>query len=372
MTFAIITHVPHIKHKNQFYGYAPYVREMNIWLKHVDEVCIVAPLGKEHIITAIDLPYEQQHIQFKSVPAFSLISISEVLKTFLRLPLLLFTIWRAMKKADHIHLRCPGNMGLLGCIVQLFFPKKMKTAKYAGNWDPKSKQPWTYTLQKWILSTPFLTKNMQVLVYGEWPQQTKNIKPFFTASFHEHEIPPYLKKSLSETIHFSFIGTFSPGKRPLYAVKLVAELYKKGLPVHLHMYGDGVLFEEVKHFIVENQLEKVVFLYGNQPKEVIQQHLNESHFLLLPSKSEGWPKVVAEAMCYSSLPLVTPISCVPYMLNNGERGVLLSLTIAQDVNAILNLVHSEERYHHKVKQGYVWSKNYTLELFEEKIKGLLG
>ena len=44
MKLAIITHVQHIKHGNHYYGYAPYMREMNIWLKHVDEVIIVAPL----------------------------------------------------------------------------------------------------------------------------------------------------------------------------------------------------------------------------------------------------------------------------------------------------------------------------------------
>jgi hypothetical protein len=29
-----------------------------------------------------------------------------------------------------------------------FFPVKKKTAKYAGNWDPKVKQPWTLQTQK--------------------------------------------------------------------------------------------------------------------------------------------------------------------------------------------------------------------------------
>jgi hypothetical protein len=35
---------------------------------------------------------------------------------------------------------------LLGCVLQIFSNKK-KTAKYAGNWDPK-KQPWDYKLKK--------------------------------------------------------------------------------------------------------------------------------------------------------------------------------------------------------------------------------
>jgi len=44
MNFLIITHVPHIYQNKEWYGYAPYVREMNIWLKYVDEVTIVSPV----------------------------------------------------------------------------------------------------------------------------------------------------------------------------------------------------------------------------------------------------------------------------------------------------------------------------------------
>lgn len=77
---------------------------------------------------------------------------------------------------------------MLGCLVQIFFPKKIKTAKYAGNWDPEAKQPLSYRIQRWVLSNTFLTRNIQVLVYGEWKQQTKNIKPFFTATYSKSEI----------------------------------------------------------------------------------------------------------------------------------------------------------------------------------------
>ena len=44
---------------------------------------------------------------------------------------------------------------------------------------PKSKQPWTYKLQKWILSNTFLTRNMQVLVYGEWESELQKYKTLF-------------------------------------------------------------------------------------------------------------------------------------------------------------------------------------------------
>ena len=123
-----------------------------------------------------------------------------------------------MKQVNHIHLRCPGNVGLLGCVVQVFFPSKIKTAKYAGNWDPKSKQPIAYKLQKWILENTFLSKKIKVLVYGEWLKQTKNIKSFFTASYHEYEIEEIAKKDLNNTIKLLFVGAFSIGKQPMLSV----------------------------------------------------------------------------------------------------------------------------------------------------------
>ena len=81
-------------------------------------------------------------------------------------------------------------------------PNKPKTAKYAGNWDPKAKQPWSYRLQRWIKSNTFLTRNMQVLVYGEWEGSSKNIKSFFTATYWEIEKEPLQSLSFTNTIRF--------------------------------------------------------------------------------------------------------------------------------------------------------------------------
>jgi len=58
MNFLIITHVPHIYQNKEWYGYAPYVREMNIWLKYVDEVTIVSPVHQAKP-SAIDMAYQQ-------------------------------------------------------------------------------------------------------------------------------------------------------------------------------------------------------------------------------------------------------------------------------------------------------------------------
>ena len=370
MTFCIITHVNHHKDANNYFAYAPYVREMNIWLQYVDEVIIVAPLEKNEK-TAIDFAYSHTKINFKRVAEFNITGISQLLKTVLSLPHLFYTVFKAMQAADHIHLRCPGNMGLIGCMVQILFPKKKKTAKYAGNWDPKSKQPWSYRLQKWILNNTLLTKNMQVLVYGAWEGSSVNIKPFFTATYSENEKQDIRNRDWNGTIRFLFVGALAEGKRPLYAVQLVEALRKKGKEVSLQLFGEGTERELLEAYISKHNLGAFITLEGNQNKETVLEAYQKSHFLILASKSEGWPKVVAEAMFWGCIPVATKVSCVPNMLDGGNRGLLLEMDFENDVTQLTQLISNRPFIKQMTEKAVAWSRLYTLEKFESEIKALL-
>jgi glycosyltransferase involved in cell wall biosynthesis len=300
-------------------------------------------------------------------------------------------------------------MGLVGAMVQILFPKKPKTAKYAGNWDPKAKQPFTYKLQRWILSNTFLTKNMQVLVYGDWENQTKNIKSFFTATYSESEIQNSefriqnklllqvgsrttendldfahsnivdntslslrAKSRTNENqIKFLFVGALSKGKQPIYAVQLVEELHKLGKKVSIDLYGEGMLRDNLEQYIFKNKLESIVSLKGNQSKETVLKAYQTSHFLILPSKSEGWPKVVAEAMFWGCVPLASKVSCVPYILGYGKRGIQLEEQLVTDVSEIIRLLNDEILFQKMASEGQNWSRQFTTDKFEQEINELL-
>jgi glycosyltransferase involved in cell wall biosynthesis len=372
MKFLIVTHVPHIVAQNRYFAYAPFVNEMNIWSKYVTELIIVAPFSS-NTITPIDAAYEQANIRYIPIENFDVLSLKNSILALSKIPKILVKMYGAMQKADHIHLRCPGNIGLLGCILQMLFPSKLKTAKYAGNWDPDSTQPWTYKLQSWILNNSFLTRNMQVLVYGEWLRQSKNIKPFFTATYSDKEklsLLPVLQKDKFE-FQFIFVGALVKGKNPLYAIQLVERLLQNGYNVTLTLYGEGVERVKIENYITSKKLTNYITLEGNKNRESLKQAYLNSHFVVLPSDSEGWPKAIAEGMFWGCVPIAKPVSCVASMLDYGDRGVLIEMDLDKDTQALTNILHTPKLYFELRSKAADWSRQFTLEKFEEEIKNLL-
>jgi tRNA threonylcarbamoyladenosine modification (KEOPS) complex Pcc1 subunit len=106
MNFVIITHVAHIVEENRYFAYAPYVREMNIWTKYVTNLIIVAP-ESNFKKSPIDLEYKHDNIQFVAVSAFDVLNLKGIFSTVFKLPRILQKMYSVMRKADHIHLRCP-------------------------------------------------------------------------------------------------------------------------------------------------------------------------------------------------------------------------------------------------------------------------
>ena len=368
MHFTVFTHAEHFEGKDTYYSYDPYIREMNIWFDFVDEVSILAPL--KYRKDAIDSSYARKNLEFVPIKTIRFTSFKSSLISFFKIPVIALEIYKAMHKTDHIHIRCPGNIGLLAALFQILFPKKTKTIKYAGNWDPNSKQPWTYRFQKWIIKNDLLTRRANVLVYGEWPNQTNNIIPFFTASYLESNRETYLK-GFSFPQKFIFAGTLSEGKRPLLAVQIIHKLIQAKCNVFLDIYGSGIMEESICKYIEDYGLSSRIIVHGNQNAQVIMDAYRSSHFSILPSKSEGWPKALAEAMFFGCIPVATSVSCVPWMLGYGKRGIIIEPEANLAAQKIKSFLYDKKKLNKISIDAQQWSQVYTLEKFRIEIKNLL-
>ncbi|AWH72864.1 glycosyl transferase family 1 [Dokdonia sp. Dokd-P16] len=369
MKLLIISDAPILSNSDKREAYAPYVKEMDIWMQHARDVSFVCPTkyGRKLLTQA----FQRQDFKVQSLRRLEFHSALSAVISFLTIPYQAIVLWNSMRKADHIHLRCPGNLALLASMIQVTLPRKRKTVKYAGNWDPASKQPLAYKMQKWILSNTALTKNMQVLVYGEWKSQAKNIKSFFTASYYNNEKEPIIKRDFKHPLKAMYVGTMGVNKRPFETVALIKSLRSSGLDITLEMYGDGPAVEDIKWYRKENGLLDQIVIRGNQPGHVVKEAYKNADLLILLSKSEGWPKVVAEAMFWGVVPIVSSVSCVPWMIANGERGILVNNPEDIDIEYLRNQLTNKEALAQMSKDAAEWSRQYTMDTFAQEVKKLL-
>ena len=82
MRFAIFTHVIHTEYRDGYYAYSPYVREMNMWIKNIQTVEVLAPLNKNQIPDK-KLKYLHPNLSFTEIPALDVLSFFSAFRSII-------------------------------------------------------------------------------------------------------------------------------------------------------------------------------------------------------------------------------------------------------------------------------------------------
>lgn len=134
----------------------------------------------------------------------------------------------------------------------------------------------------------------------------------------------YFEPSLKDNkeITFLMVGRLWQQKDPLTLIKAAAKL-KFPQKIIIIIAGDGDLFDACSSYIKNNNLSKVVALHGWVSD--VKGLLDKADVFILPSKWEGMPLAILEAMA-SGLPcIVTDIPGNNDLVVSGENGLLFPI-----------------------------------------------
>ncbi len=368
----IVSHVCHYNHAGKIYAYGPYSREIDVWADLFPQILIASPVRNETPPNDC-LAFTRQNISMIPQTQTGGDTFSARLLQLLLLPLLLWKLSRAMWGKDAIHVRCPGNLGLLAVILAPLFSRRL-VAKYAGQWNGYRGEPFSGRLQRFLLRSVWWRRGI-VTIYGEWPNQPKQIVPFFTSMMTANQVRQAsavaLTKHLTVPIEVLYSGRLAKPKGVDVLLRAARVLENAGLDFRLSIIGDGIEAAPLKQLATELHLNhKVAFIGALQFHEVMDWY-EKGHILVLPSRAEGWPKVLAEAMCHGLVCVSTNQGLIPWLLR--DKGFVFNVGDVEALASYLKyLISNPAEYNKLSREAAKWAQNYSIEGLRDALQALLS
>jgi glycosyltransferase involved in cell wall biosynthesis len=357
----IISHVIHYQHEGALYAYGPYSREIDIWADLFSWITIAAPLRNEKPPDDC-LPFERTNIDLSRQLQRGGNNWREKIKQIVSMPVSCFKLSVSMLKANAVLVRCPGNLGLLGVILAPLFCH-FRAAKYAGQWNGYKGEPWSYRFQRSILRSRWW--NAPVLVYGEWPNQPSFVIPVFSSILERKHIELAKKcveeKKKHQPLRILYVGRLSPEKNVHSILDGLKLLQQRDIKFDCRIIGDGLMKPELQQQAEALGLDPKQILVGAMPFEKVLENYSWADVLVLISKTEGFPKAIAEGMAFGLVCIGSNNGLIPKMLAEG-RGITVKPGDSTDLAKALEIIAIGERdfssISHKAAQ---WGQEFSLE-----------
>lgn len=128
--------------------------------------------------------------------------------------------------------------------------------------------------------------------------------------------------SLHEPIVITHVGSFKEAKNHIFLITEFSRLLTIRPNVVLRLVGDGELRDSIVSLINQLQLQDKIELLG--VRSDVPNLLGSSDLFVLPSKWEGMPMALIEAMCTGLPVIVSPVGGIIDMVQNNINGVYTS------------------------------------------------
>ena len=324
--------------------------------EHVDHTKYSTPFKSKHKIVFCELPYGEKNQ-----------SLISTVKRYIKSAKIIF---REMRQWDLVYIFMPGYLGLITyCIAKLF--TKTIVTYIAGDW--KEVLRYAYPDQnglakivayvnacladiavRMIVKGSIFTLAAGESLYKRYKTSKKTIYkriPIINMS-EEHLFcrPDTCQQNL---INCLFVGSLSFGKGITYLLEAIAQLKKEEFNVVLHIVGSGELRESLEINAENLGISESVKFRGyitNGPE--LFKIYRKCDIFILPTLSEGFPRVLYEAMGQSIPIITTNVGGIPDLMKHRKNALLVPPKSSSAIaNSIKELAANKELRQYLIKNG---------------------
>ena len=314
----IVSHTEHfVNVSGQIVGWGPTINEINFISNYFDEVVHVACLHESEASNS-SVGYSNNNIKFVPIAPFGGVSLRQKLGIITQMPDIISKINQNLNEVTHIQLRLPMGIGIVLLPYFSWFKKRnfKLWIKYAGSWNDPN-MPLGFYIQKQFLIFNFA--KAKVTINGFWDNQPKHCFSFENPCLTQEQVQTGKEKmelkSFKSKFKLIFVGRLEEAKGLTTLLDTLSN-YKENNISEIVFIGDGP-----NRKLYESRMQEVGIPHrflGARPSSDVHNELFDSHFLLLPSKEEGFPKVIAEAACYGVIPITSNVGSISHYINESN------------------------------------------------------
>jgi len=276
--------------------------------------------------------------------------------------------------ADAVQVRAPSNIAIpaLALLAARRTPAR-RWIKYAGEWNGRPGEPAAYRLQRTILR--WNAARARVGVCGP-EANSKHLFWVPNPSLWRDQIDraelETREKRLSRPLELLFAGRLDGFKGADRAIAIVPQLRRLGIKAVLRIAGAGPQLGTLRRRAAEAGVSPQVIFYGWLDRESLHRLYVRAHGIVAPSETEGWPKVLSEAMAHRVVPFAAAVGAVPETLARARAGKALPPGSAGLwASEIAKTAGDAEEWRREADRAQAASRAYSYERYLESARLLL-
>lgn len=277
-------------------------------------------------------------------------------------------------RADAVHVPIPGDIGTIGMLLAYLLRKPL-FVRYCGNWYVQKTNAEHFW--KWFMERFAGGRNVMLATGGATAppsQRNSAIRWIFSTTLTEQELKESTVREHPSRERTRLIIACRQDKEKGTGIVIKSlPLVLRDFPsVTLDVVGDGAALPEFKAQAADLGLSDRITFHGKVNHIEVINLLKQSDLFCYPTTaSDGFPKVVHEALACGLPVVTTKVSVLPQLLSNGCGVLIEEATPELMAQAVTECLNDINRYRAMSAQSIDTARQYSLERWRDTIGDLL-
>ena len=276
-----------------------------------------------------------------------------------------------VRRADVVHTPIPGDIGTIGMLLAFVWRKPL-FVRHCGNWFVQKTTAEHFW--KWFMERFAGSRNVMLATGGgtEPPsRRNPSIRWIFSTTLTEQELKACSMRRAGfspERVRLIIVCRQDKEKGTGVVIESLPFILRDFPQANLDVVGDGQALVKFNELAAALGVTDRITFHGKVDHDEVIRLLHQADLFCYPTAaSEGFPKVVLEALACGLPVVTTPVSVLSQLIGSGCGLIIEEATPMAVADAVRECLSDPERYRVMSAKAHDTARQYSLERWRDTI-----